>query len=71
VVEETLKEIGAGEKPKIYVFNKIDLIPSKNMLERLMEEFSEDVVFISAKTGENLDLLKEKILQALTSNKGN
>ncbi|MCC6011618.1 GTPase HflX [Candidatus Caldipriscus sp.] len=71
VVEETLKEIGAGEKPKIYVFNKIDLIPSKNMLERLMEEFSEDAVFISAKTGENLDLLKEKILYALTSNKGN
>jgi GTP-binding protein HflX len=71
VVEETLKEIGAGEKPKIYVFNKIDLIPSKNMLEKLMEEFGEDAVFISAKTGENLDLLKEKILQALTSNKGN
>jgi GTP-binding protein HflX len=71
VVEETLKEIGAGEKPKIYVFNKIDLIPSKNMLEKLMEEFSEDAVFISAKTGENLDLLKEKILNALTSNKGN
>jgi GTPases len=44
VVEETLKEIGAGEKPKIYVFNKIDLIPSKNMLERLMEEFGEDAV---------------------------
>jgi GTP-binding protein HflX len=71
VVEETLKEIGVGEKPQIYVFNKIDLIPSKNMLERLIEEFGEDAVFISAKTGENLNLLKEKILNALTSNKGN
>jgi len=70
VVEETLKDIGADDRPKIYVLNKIDLIPSKNMLERLMEEFGEDAVFISAKTGENLEILKEKILQALTLNKG-
>ncbi|MEO0174754.1 MAG: GTPase HflX [candidate division WOR-3 bacterium] len=68
VVEETLKAIGAGEKPKIYVFNKIDLLPSKESLERLKEKFDEDnAVFISAKTGENLDNLKEKIWQRMNS----
>ncbi len=71
VVEKTLKEIDASDKPKIYVFNKIDLIPSKNALERLMEEFEDDAVFVSAKTGENLEYLKERIFQNLISNKGN
>lgn len=66
VVEETLKAISAGKKPKIYVFNKIDLLPSEESLERLKERFDEDnAVFISAKTYENLDDLKEKIWQKM------
>jgi len=31
VVEEILASLGAGDKPKIYVFNKIDLIDSKGI----------------------------------------
>lgn len=62
VVEETLKSIGASEKRKLYVFNKIDLLPSDNVIHRLREELGEDMtVFVSAKTGENIDELKGKI----------
>ncbi|NPA80175.1 MAG: GTPase HflX [Thermotogae bacterium] len=62
VVESTLRKIGAGRKPRIYVFNKIDLLPSRVMLERLMDRYAgEEVVFVSAKTGEGLEDLKAKI----------
>ena len=64
VVERTLKRIGAGDKPKIYVFNKIDLLPSRYMLERLKDRYEgEEVVFISAKTGEGIEELKDKIYE--------
>ncbi len=62
VVERTLRRIGAGDKPKVYVFNKIDLLPSQYMLERLKDRYAgEEVVFVSAKTGEGVEELKEKI----------
>ena len=64
VVERTLRRIGAGDKPKIYVFNKIDLLPSRYMLERLKDRYEgEEVVFISAKTGEGIEELKDKIYE--------
>ncbi|NPB03811.1 MAG: GTPase HflX [Thermotogae bacterium] len=62
VVVDTLRHIGAGGRPKLYVFNKIDLLPSRYMLERLKHRYEgEDVVFTSAKTGEGIEDLKEAI----------
>jgi GTPase len=71
VVRETLKDIGAADKPTIYVFNKLDVLLSNEDSEmelegikefyKQLEDAEKDVVFISAKEKLNLDELKEKI----------
>ncbi|WP_291573602.1 GTPase HflX [Clostridium sp. UBA4548] len=65
VVEEVLKELGAGEKPTILVFNKIDKT-SEEQLISLKEKFSKyNIIEISAKTGENLDELLQECTKIL------
>jgi tRNA modification GTPase len=44
---------------RIWIFNKIDLLNSKAKLKQLNND---QIVYISAKTGEGLDLLKQAIL---------
>ena len=44
---------------RIWIFNKIDLLHSKAKLKQLNND---QIVYISAKTGEGLDLLKQAIL---------
>jgi GTP-binding protein HflX len=77
-VNETLKDLGALEKPTILVFNKIDLYREryfddlledkvKQDIERdlkanLKNEFEHDNIFISAVTKENMEELREKVL---------
>jgi GTP-binding protein HflX len=60
-VEEILAEIGAADIPILKVFNKIDLLPEKDML--LEKNISPEgrFVYISAKTGEGVSSLKEKL----------
>jgi len=61
--ESVLREIGAGGKPTILAFNKIDLVPDRTVLGFFARRFP-DAVFLSVKTGEGLpDLLKQ--LEAL------
>ncbi len=55
VVERLIRELGAEQTPRIDVFNKIDRCPSEIL------PHGEDIVSISAKTGQGLDLLLEKI----------
>lgn len=63
IVEKVLNEIGCKEQPKLLVFNKIDIIlDPKPIIERFKNRYP-DAIFISALTGENLDLLKDKILE--------
>lgn len=59
-VGEVLTEIGAGDKPVLPVFNKIDLIESRAWLRRQMAD-GEAAVAVSAKTGENLDELSRAV----------
>ncbi len=62
VVEDILKKINATQD-KIYVFNKIDLISDKKLLE-LKEKFSDlSPVFISTYENKNIDKLKDIILK--------
>jgi len=63
-VLNVLEEISAKEKTIITVFNKIDKIEDREELASLIAGF-ENSVFISAKTGENIDLLMEKVIQLL------
>jgi len=64
-VESILAEIGAGDIPVIKVYNKIDLLPSKDSLLVRNESTGERAVFISAKTGEGVSALKDKIRRTL------
>ena len=57
-VEGILAELGADQKPMLYVYNKIDKI-----LEEDIFKVSENSVMLSAKSGYNLDLLLEKITE--------
>ena len=55
VVEKLIVELGAEQTPRIDVFNKIDRCPSEIL------PHGEDIVSISAKTGQGLDELLSKI----------
>ncbi|MDE6809700.1 MAG: GTPase HflX [Muribaculaceae bacterium] len=81
VVNRTLKELGAADKPTIMVFNKIDAftyvpkdeddltprtrenVPLSELEASWMSKLGDDCVFISAKKGINIDVLKQKIYE--------
>ena len=56
VVESLIAELGAGELPRIDVFNKYDKLPVGEIMPH-----GEDICAISAKTGEGIDKLLELI----------
>jgi len=69
-VQRVLSEIGAQDVPQILVFNKLDAIEKSSMPLHLKDKFelrdafegasrSVERVFLSAKTGEGLSLLRE------------
>ena len=65
VTEELLVELGAGGKPTLYVFNKCD----KGMAEPFRvgrEAPVENIVYVSALTGQGIDLLVSR-LEAIVS----
>jgi GTPase len=79
-VQQTLQEIGAGDKPTLMVFNKIDLYrerafddlldqPTRDMLEtelrdNLLHNYGENV-FISAKSKEGVEDLRERMTRLI------
>jgi len=60
VVEETLQEIGAGDKPTILVLNKADKLPPDWDKEALLRRYP-NAVLVSALTGEGLNTLLSRI----------
>ena len=66
VTNKVLEEIGAGDKEKIMVFNKIDLVEDPSSV---LPVAGEDNIYISAKYGRNIDglvdLIKSKIFKDL------
>lgn len=78
VVNKTLQELGASDKPIITVFNKMDLYVEKNFDEWLPEEIKKQIleelsqkwhnitegnsIFISAARRENIDTLRDFLL---------
>ena len=60
VVENLIRELGAGELPRIDVFNKSDRLPAGEIMPH-----GEDICSISAKTGEGVDKLLEMIASRL------
>lgn len=69
-VVKILDSIGVGEKKTIVVLNKTDMLtPGRvEFLQKKLEQLTGNVVIpISAKNGNNIDILKEKIFNALPS----
>ena len=60
--EKSILERLPEEIKRIWVFNKIDLIKGKAKIEQLDND---QIVYMSAKTGEGLDLLKQVILNII------
>jgi GTP-binding protein HflX len=70
-VEDVLASLGLAEEgapPRIEAWNKVDLLSTEER-QRLIEEAKrrEDVVPISAVTGEGLDHLRERMAESLRS----
>jgi GTP-binding protein HflX len=61
-VDEVLEEIGAGEKPRLLVLNKADLLTDDERHE--VELAHQDAVLVSAISGDGLDDLREGIERA-------
>lgn len=58
-VDEVLEEIGAGEKPRLLVLNKADLLSEDERHEVAIGQ--PDAVLVSALAGEGLEELRERI----------
>ena len=60
VTENLLAELGAADKPIVYVFNKCDMVES--MYDEVRNiAIKKNCVFISAKTGEGIDKLTDEL----------
>ncbi len=64
VVDQTLKELGCENKNQLKIFNKIDLVADKNIIQFVKNNFKEGVI-ISAARGINITTLKEKIISKM------
>jgi GTP-binding protein HflX len=62
-VEQTLEEIGAGERPRLLVLNKVDMLDADQRTELILHH--PDAVLVSAATGEGLAELGERLEREL------
>jgi len=70
VVDDVLSDLGAGEKPTVLVFNKVDRLTHEEeaaFREHARSSFSRDVVFASAIEEGGLDELRARIHAELRS----
>ncbi len=61
VTEELLDDLGAAEKPKLYVMNKCDSMVDRDALNRIVTGNNGEFAAISALTGEGIDDMIEKL----------
>ena len=66
-VTEVLRELGAVEKPTLFVFNKCDNLDNEHLRSKLSRD--REGVFVSARDGENLESLLERISEAVRQDK--
>ncbi len=64
-VEDVLKQIGAADNPSLLVFNKLDAI--EPTIRTALA--GDGALFVSAKTGEGIDLLERRVLAILRKDK--
>ncbi len=59
-VNRVLKEIGCADIRRLLIFNKSDLVDSPELRRNILAQYR-DCLFVSAKTGDGIDLLFEKL----------
>ncbi|MBR5140566.1 MAG: GTPase HflX [Clostridia bacterium] len=64
VTEDVISELGASDKPRIYVYNKADSIE-----DALISACADNVIYVSAKTGDGIDTLLDLIEKKLSETK--
>jgi GTP-binding protein HflX len=64
-VEEVLTEIGAGDLPQLRVYNKIDMLSERTPRIERNEQGIPTAVWLSAQTGEGIELLFEALAECL------
>ncbi len=67
-VETILSDLGVSNSPIIKIFNKIDLLPNKDDFLEKNTSSNGEAVYISAKTGEGIQSLKENLKSVLFRN---
>ena len=63
--KRVLDEIGCSDKRILVLLNKADIVRNQSQLE-LLQTVYPDAICISAKTGINFDILREKVLEIYT-----
>jgi GTP-binding protein HflX len=63
-VTEVLEELGAGERPMLVVFNKMDLVPEDSLatLHARAKDIAPESVFVSAVSEDGLEPLRRALL---------
>jgi GTP-binding protein HflX len=69
-VQRVLHEIGAADIAQLLVFNKLDAVPPEQRPAMLQDMYEldgrpVDRLFVSARTGEGLDVLRQKLAQTV------
>jgi len=67
-VEAILNKLGTADIPRIKIFNKVDLLPAKNRLLAQNRAEADSPVHISAKTGDGISQLNERLHETLFGN---
>ena len=67
IVEDTLSKLDCKDKPTILVFNKIDVLKNREIIQYLNKTFH-DSIFVSASRALNINTLINKILEFLDYN---
>ncbi len=67
VVEETLKELKCDRKMQLLIFNKVDAVEDKSLIEFVSNKYTNSIV-ISAQKGMNITKLKEHLIDIYEEN---
>jgi GTP-binding protein HflX len=66
-VQQVLDELGAGDKPRLVAYNKVDLVEDAARNGALSVPIVGGAVFVSAKTGFGIDTLRTELANVLAS----
>lgn len=67
VVEDTLKELDSNNKPQLKIFNKIDLLKERHIIDSLSNHYPNSI-FISASRGIGISKLRESLINIFEEN---